>query len=231
MGEVTTEMKLNEINQRIIACQRCARLVAYMAEIGRTKKRAYRDWEYWSRPVPGFGDPQARLLILGLAPGAHGSNRTGRVFTGDDSGVFLYRALYKAGFANQPSGLLPNDGLQLKDVYVTAVCRCAPPDNKPTNSELENCQPFLADELACLTNLQGIVLLGRIAMDGLSNLYRHQGYGLPKMEFAHGKLHHPGQGLPWWITSYHPSRQNTNTGRLTEPMFDSVWALARSLLV
>jgi uracil-DNA glycosylase family 4 len=228
---MSAEMELNEINQRIIACQRCPRLVAYLEEVGRTKKRAYRDWEYWSRPVPGFGDPQARLLILGLAPGAHGSNRTGRVFTGDDSGTFLYRALYKAGFANQPTGLLPNDKLKLNDVYVTAVCRCAPPDNKPTGSELENCQPFLADELACLSTIQGIVLLGKIAMDGLAALYRRQGYVLPKMEFGHGLVHYPGKDLPWWITSYHPSRQNTNTGRLTEAMFDSVWSLARSMLI
>ena len=147
------------------------------------------------------------------------------------SGTFLYRALYKAGFANQPSGLLPNDGLELKDVYITAVCRCAPPDNKPNGSELENCQPFLAEELACLSNIQGVVLLGRIAMDGLAALYRGKGYVLPKMEFAHGKLHYPGKDLPWWITSYHPSRQNTNTGRLTEAMFDAVWTMARSLLV
>ncbi|MDD5370651.1 MAG: uracil-DNA glycosylase [Anaerolineaceae bacterium] len=231
LGEGTTEIQINDINRRIIACQRCPRLVAYLAELGRSKKHAYRDWKYWSRPVPGFGDPHARLLILGLAPGAHGSNRTGRMFTGDDSGSFLFRALYKAGFANQPTALQPQDGLQLTDVYITAVCRCAPPDNKPTRSEQENCRSFLVEELACLSNIQGIVLLGRIAMDGLSTLYRSQGYAISKMEFSHGRVQYPGKGLPWCITSYHPSRQNTNTGRLTEAMFDTVWSLARSMLV
>jgi uracil-DNA glycosylase len=221
---------LAEITNQIIACRKCPRLVAWREEVAQKKRRAFRDWDYWGKPVPGFGDPQARVLVIGLAPGAHGSNRTGRVFTGDDSGVFLYRALYKAGFANQPTGLLPNDGLRLNDIYVTAVCRCVPPDNKPTAQEIGTCLPYLAAEMAALTRVQGIVLLGRIAMDGLIDLYRRQGVSLPKVEFAHAKLHRFEGVLPWLITSYHPSRQNTQTGRLTEAMFDSVWSLARELL-
>lgn len=222
--------KLDEMNQRLIGCTRCPRLVEYRESVGRKKKRAYRDWEYWSRPVPGFGDPQARLLVIGLAPGAHGSNRTGRVFTGDDSGVFLYRALHKAGFANQPTAENAQDGLMLTDVYITAVCHCVPPENKPAPLELAACRPYLLEEISYLEHIQGIVLLGRIAMDGLIRLYQLQGYHLPAMEFGHAKLQEPGNGLPWWITSYHPSRQNTQTGRLTEAMFDSVWTLASSLL-
>jgi uracil-DNA glycosylase len=221
---------LDRLNKRIIACRQCPRLVAWREEVAQKKRRAFREWDYWGKPVPGFGDPQARLLVVGLAPGAHGSNRTGRVFTGDDSGVFLYRALYKAGFANQPTGLLPNDGLRLNDVYITAVCRCVPPDNKPTAEEIGTCLPYLAAEMAALTCVQGIVLLGRIAMDGLIDLYRKQGIILPKVEFGHARVHRFEGGLPWWITSYHPSRQNTQTGRLTEAMFDSVWAQARGLL-
>ncbi len=224
------ENELDRLNTQIIACRRCPRLVAWREEVAQKKRRAYLDWEYWGKPVPGFGDPHARLLVIGLAPGAHGSNRTGRMFTGDDSGVFLYRALYKAGFANQSSGLYPDDGLGLKDVFITAVCRCVPPDNKPTAQEIGNCQPFLAAEMAALTRVQGIVLLGRIAMDGLIDLYRGQGINLPKVEFAHAKVHRFDANLPWWITSYHPSRQNTQTGRLTEAMFDDVWMRAKELL-
>jgi uracil-DNA glycosylase len=222
--------QLAELNARIVACRRCPRLVAWREAVAEKKRRAFRDWEYWGKPVPGFGDPAARLLVIGLAPGAHGSNRTGRVFTGDDSGVFLYRALYKLGFANQPSATSAEDGLRLKDVYISAVCRCVPPDNRPTPEELSTCRPFLAEELALLTQVQGIVLLGRIAMDGLIDLYRSQGISVPRVEFGHARVHRLGGGLPWWITSYHPSRQNTQTGRLTEAMFDEVWVKAKELL-
>lgn len=224
------EDQIAELNERVVACRRCPRLVAWRETVAQKKRRAFQDWEYWGKPVPGFGDPHARLLILGLAPGAHGSNRTGRMFTGDDSGVFLYRALYRAGFASQPTGLDPADGLQLRDAYITAVCRCVPPDNKPLPEELLNCRPFLAEEFSLLKNVRGIVLLGRIALDGLLDLYRSQGTILRGIEFGHGKVFRPGGNLPWLLTSYHPSRQNTQTGRLTEAMFDQVWSTARDLL-
>ncbi|MGB8251612.1 MAG: uracil-DNA glycosylase, partial [Anaerolineaceae bacterium] len=153
------------LNGRIISCRSCPRLTAYRERVARERKRAYRDREYWGKPVPGFGDHAARVLVVGLAPGAHGSNRTGRMFTGDASGVFLYRALQHAGFANQPHSENPNDGLLLKDVFITAICRCAPPDNKPTREEQTNCRPYLLEEMALLTRLEGIVALGRIALD------------------------------------------------------------------
>jgi uracil-DNA glycosylase family 4 len=224
------EAQLAILNQQVITCRRCPRLVAWREAVAQKKRRAYLDWEYWEKPVPGFGDPQARILVIGLAPGAHGSNRTGRIFTGDDSGVFLYRALFKAGFANQPSATHIGDGLKLKDMYISAVCRCVPPDNRPTLEEVSNCRPFLAGDLALLDHVQGIVLLGRIAMDGLIHLYRSQGINLPRVEFGHARFHQLEGNLPWWITSYHPSRQNTQTGRLTEAMFDEVWLMAKQHL-
>jgi uracil-DNA glycosylase len=214
----------------LFLCRKCPRLVAHREEIARRKRRAYADWEYWGRPVPGFGDPQARVLIVGLAPGAHGSNRTGRVFTGDDSGIFLYRALYKAGFANQPQASHRDDGLVLKDVYISAVCRCVPPDNKPTQEEMDTCRPYLMADVEGLKNLRGYVALGRIAMDGLLKVYSQRGVPLVRPEFGHGLIHQLGQNLPWLITSYHPSRQNTQTGRLTEAMFDQVWTMVREQL-
>ena len=218
------------LDNEIVHCHKCPRLVAWREEVARQKRRAYQDWDYWGKPVPGFGDPEAKILIVGLAPGAHGSNRTGRMFTGDASGVFLFRALYKAGFANQPEALRNDDGLMLKDIYITAVCRCVPPDNKPTQQEILNCRPFLESELRLLQKVQGVVALGKIGFDGLLSLYRDQGYTTSRFTFAHGALHRLGQGLPWVITSYHPSQQNTQTGRLTEEMFDGVWELAKSLL-
>lgn len=218
------------LEERIIGCRRCPRLVAFREEIGRKRKRAYRDWDYWAKPITGFGDQNARVLVIGLAPGAHGANRTGRVFTGDDSGSFLFRALHRAGFANQPTSLDRQDGLALTDIYISAVCRCVPPDNKPSLEEISNCLPFLGEEISTLPNVQGFVLLGKIAMDGLTRLYASQGVRLPKMEFGHSRFYQPGKELPWWLTSYHPSRQNTQTGRLTEAMFDEIWAQVRSLL-
>ena len=177
-----------------------------------------------------MGITRRGVLIVGLAPGAHGSNRTGRMFTGDASGVFLYRALQRAGFANQPHSEDPNDGLTLTDVYITAVCRCAPPDNKPTREEQINCQPYLLAELALLDHLEGIVALGRIALDGILATYRAKGLATPKIDFGHNRLFEPGGELPWLVTSYHPSRQNTQTGRLTEADFDAVWTRVRGLL-
>ncbi|MHB1481672.1 MAG: uracil-DNA glycosylase [Bellilinea sp.] len=219
-----------ELNERIEACRLCPRLVSWREEVARVKKRAFRDWDYWGKPVPGFGDPDARLLVVGLAPGAHGSNRTGRMFTGDSSGDFLYAALYRVGMANQPMTTHCDDGLALKDVFITAICRCVPPDNKPTPQEIRNCQPFLEAEMKLLTRYQGIVALGSLAFQQVQSMFRGNGHTLERLEFKHNALFTPGGGLPWIITSYHPSRQNTQTGRLTSEMFDAVWQRAKRLL-
>ncbi len=222
---------LDNLEQQITSCRKCPRLVAWREEVARVKRRAYLDWEYWGKPVPGFGDPKARLLILGLAPGAHGSNRTGRMFTGDGSGNFLFPALYRAGFANQPNSKHRQDGLELHDCWLTASARCAPPGNKPTLEELNTCQPWLEEEMALLPHLQGVVLLGKIALDSLLRL---PGYSkLPKKDivFGHGAFYHPDENLPWILCSYHPSLQNTQTGRLTVEMFDQIWQQARERLV
>jgi uracil-DNA glycosylase family 4 len=222
---------LDNLEQQITSCRKCPRLVAWREEVARVKRRAYLDWEYWGKPVPGFGDPKARLLILGLAPGAHGSNRTGRMFTGDGSGNFLFPALYRAGFANQPNSKHRQDGLELHDCWLTASARCAPPGNKPTLEELNTCQPWLEEEMALLPHLQGVVLLGKIALDSLLRL---PGYSkLPKKDivFGHGAFYHPDENLPWILCSYHPSLQNTQTGRLTAEMFDQIWQQARERLV
>ncbi len=221
---------INEIESRVITCRLCPRLVEYREEVSRVKRRAYRDQTYWGKPVPGFGDSQARVLIVGLAPGAHGSNRTGRMFTGDDSGKFLYSALFRAGFANQPNGIDPNDGLTLKDVFITAVGRCAPPDNKPLAEELVNCRPFLLAEMGALTRLHGIVALGKIAYDICYQILNQRGNLLPKVEFGHGSFNQAGSDKMWLLGSYHPSRQNTQTGRLTPAMFDAVWQKVNDLL-
>jgi uracil-DNA glycosylase family 4 len=188
------------------------------------------DWDYWGKPVPGFGDPQARLLILGLAPAAHGANRTGRMFTGDGSGDFFIPALYRAGFANQPKSKKRDDGLKLIDCWLTASARCAPPANKPTTEELNNCRPWLEAELALLPNIQGVVLLGKIALDSLLKLPGYSGIAKKDVPFAHGAFYRP-EGMPWILCTYHPSMQNTQTGRLTVEMFDQIWQKARELLV
>jgi uracil-DNA glycosylase family 4 len=221
---------LDEVNQILVNCRRCPRLVAWREEVARTRRRAYRDWTYWGRPVPGFGDPRARLLVVGLAPAAHGGNRTGRVFTGDSSGNFLYGALYRAGFASQPTSVAPGDGLALRDVYVAAACRCAPPGNMPTREEMDNCRPYLLTELRLLRDLQGIVALGKIGFDTVLTAYRVMGYPAIRPTFGHGALAPLGEGLPWLLASYHPSQQNTQTGRLTQDMFDDIWQAARKLL-
>jgi len=211
------------LNAEIIACRECPRLVAWREEVARAKRRAYRDWEYWGRPVPGFGDRHARIVIVGLAPGAHGSNRTGRMFTGDSSGATLYGALYRAGFANQPTWERADDGLVLRDVFITAVGRCSPPENKPTREELHACRHFLERELALLP-VEKVVALGRIAFEELLELWRDQGHAIPALPFAHGARYVLGDGLPQLHASYHPSSQNTQTGRLTLEMFDAVFA-------
>lgn len=214
----------------VIACRLCPRLVAWREQVAVEKRRAYRDWQYWGKPVPAFGDPLARVLVVGLAPGAHGSNRTGRMFTGDASGDFLYPALHQAGFANQPATVQPGDGLELRDLLISAVCRCAPPDNKPLPAEMLSCRPFLLRELELLPNLQGIVCLGRIAFDNVLAIYRERGQRLPTLEFGHGAFARLGAGLPWLLAAYHPSRQNTQTGRLTPAMFAAIWARVRAEL-
>jgi len=221
---------LDDANQILIDCRRCPRLVSWREEVARKKRRAYRDWDYWGRPVPGFGDPQARLLIVGLAPAAHGGNRTGRVFTGDSSGDFLFGALYQAGFANQPTSIQRGDGLALRDTYIAAACRCAPPDNKPTRAEMDNCRPYLLNEIRLLRNLRGIVALGRIGFETVLTTYRSVGHVIAQPNFGHGAVASLGDGLPWLLSSYHPSQQNTQTGRLTTEMFASIWQAARELL-
>lgn len=224
---------LELLNAEIVGCNRCERLRAHCAEVARVRRRAYADWEYWGRPVPSFGDPQARVLALGLAPGAHGSNRTGRPFTGDGSGDFLFPILHQAGFASQPTASSRDDGMKLTDLWITSVGRCAPPGNKPTPAELRNCAPWLERELSLLANLRVVVCLGRIAFDGLlAHVERTSGgsQALPRSRFAfaHGAEFALPGGLHA-IASYHPSLQNTNTGKLTRPMLLAVFQRAREL--
>jgi len=219
-----------ELDEKIIACQLCPRLVAWREEVARVKRRAFRDWDYWGKPVTGFGDHNARILVVGLAPGAHGSNRTGRMFTGDSSGEFLYAALHRVGLANQPTTTDRNDGLRLKDIFITAICRCVPPDNKPTLEEIRHCQPYLQEEMALLTGFKGIVALGSLAFQQVLSILRQKGVGIDKLVFAHNAFFDLGEGQPWLLASYHPSRQNTQTGRLTQAMFDAVWQRAVDLV-
>ncbi|HSU14171.1 uracil-DNA glycosylase [Longimicrobium sp.] len=219
---------LKVIENEVVACRRCARLVEWREQVAREKRRAYRNEEYWGRPIPGFGDPAARLLILGLAPAAHGGNRTGRVFTGDRSGDWLYAALHRAGFANQPTSTHRGDGLAVTDAWITAAVKCAPPDNKPLPDERDACFPFAVAELAALPNLRAIVCLGKFAWDGALRLLRDAGHALPTPlpKFGHAAEARLASGLTL-IGSYHPSQQNTFTGRLTEPMLDAVFTAAR----
>jgi uracil-DNA glycosylase len=239
------------LESTVIACRLCPRLVAWREEVAQTKRRAYRSEEYWGRPVPGFGDQNGRVLIVGLAPAAHGANRTGRMFTGDSSGDFLYAALHRAGFASQPVSRQRDDGLALHDVFISAVSRCAPPDNKPTPGEIDNCLPYLSREVALLERCQIVVALGKIGFDGALRALRALRQiqkpgsaasaliaGAEKPGFAHAAVHElaleplPGVAARprWFVSSYHPSRQNTQTGRLTPVMFDDVWIKVRELL-
>ncbi len=219
------QSQLDRLNSEIISCRKCPRLVEWREEVARVKRKAYLDREYWGKPVPGFGDPKARVLVVGLAPGAHGSNRTGRQFTGDASGGFLFPALHRALFANQAQAESRGDGLLLKDMYITASGRCAPPDNKPSPEELNNCQPYLERELEIL-HPKVIVCLGRIAFERILKIYsiRSSVY-----KFGHGASYQLENGT-WLLCSYHPSQQNTSTGKLTIPMFDQIWKKAKSLL-
>lgn len=217
--------------QQVIACRRCPRLVRHRERTAHEKVRRYRDWTYWGRPVPGFGDPAARLLVVGLAPAAHGGNRTGRIFTGDRSGDFLYRTLYRAGFANQPTSTDRNDGLCLTDCYVTAAVRCAPPDNKPTPIELRRCRAFLLEELTLLRQIRVIVALGQIAFRACLDAFEARGVPLPTPmpHFGHGQVTVFQNNLVL-VASYHPSQQNTQTGRLTEAMLQQIFHVARCCL-
>jgi uracil-DNA glycosylase family 4 len=216
--------QLQALQKQIIACMRCPRLIRHCREVAREKRRMYRGQEYWGRPVPSFGDPQGELLVLSLAPAAHGANRTGRMFTGDRSGEFLYRALYEAGFASQPESRRRDDGLELCNCYITAALRCAPPKNKPLPKELGNCQPYLESELALLKRVRAVLALGRIAFDAYLRVVS-RGHDFPsraEFPFAHGASYTLPDGLPRLFASYHPSQQNTQTGRLTPQMFRKV---------
>lgn len=220
---------LAELNARIVGCDRCPRLRVYGAEVARVKRRAYAAEEYWGRPVPSFGDPEARVLVLGLAPGAHGSNRTGRPFTGDGSGDFLYPVLYEAGFSSQPKAISRDDGMKLDGLWISAVVRCAPPDNKPTPGEQRNCASWLDEEIGLLPRLSVVVCLGKIAFDGFLNHQIRAGRIANRagLIFRHGAEYSLPDGVTL-IASYHPSLQNTNTGKLTRPMFLAVFERARA---
>jgi uracil-DNA glycosylase family 4 len=217
------ENSLETLNRKVIACRKCPRLVRYREAIAREKRAAFRDWKYWGKPVPGFGDPHAQLLILGLAPAAHGANRTGRMFTGDRSGDFLYQALYRAGFASQPTSTNRDDGLQLRNAYITAAVRCAPPGNKPLPKELANCRPYFERELEILRP-RAILALGAIAMRAYLGYLKDRGAipSLAAFPFGHGASYEVGKDLPKLFASYHPSQQNTFTGKLSEKMLESV---------
>ncbi|HEX5135441.1 MAG TPA: uracil-DNA glycosylase [Planctomycetota bacterium] len=221
---------MSSLRERIIVCRRCPRLVAYREKVAREKRRAYRDETYWGKPVPAFGVAQPRLMVVGLAPGAHGSNRTGRMFTGDASGDWLYRAMHLAGFASQPSSVRRGDGLKLTDALVTAAARCAPPDNKPTPKELSRCRPYLVEEIAACRSLRVVIALGRVGMDAFLKAWTEAGHPpfTPKPPFLHG-----GEATAGGVTlliSYHPSRQNTQTGKLTRAMFEGVFRRARKII-
>ena len=222
---------IQTLNDQVESCRKCPRLVEWREKVAREKRKAYQDQKYWGKPVPGFGDPAARIVVVGLAPGAHGSNRTGRMFTGDASGSFLYPALYRAGFANQPDAVSRDDGLTLNDLYITAAGRCAPPGNKPSPEELASCQPYLERELQ-LIQPKIIIALGRIAFDRVIRIFSIRGSG---WKFGHGAVFKlPSSEFSnqhtYLLCSYHPSQQNTLTGKLTVEMFDQIWAQARALL-
>jgi uracil-DNA glycosylase len=220
---------LLELQREVISCRRCPRLVAWREEVARVKRAAFAGEEYWGRPLPGFGDPRARVLVLGLAPAAHGGNRTGRIFTGDRSGDWLFGSMYRTGFANQPTSVSRDDGLTLRGAYVTAAVRCAPPANKPLPSERDNCQPYLERELSLLESVRVIVTLGSFAWDAALRVTRAVGEPIPKPrpKFGHGATVEVGRFT--LLGSFHPSQQNTFTGKLTEPMIDAVFERAKQL--
>lgn len=222
--------QLQTLRQEIIACRRCPRLVRWREKVAREKVKRFAEEEYWGKPIPGFGDPHARLLLVGLAPAAHGGNRTGRMFTGDESGNWLFRALHKAGFVSQPQSLDRGDGMQLSDCYITATLRCAPPLNKPTTEEVQHCRSFLTREVAMLRNVRVIMGLGKIGFEAALDAFREMGRieFKRKPKFGHNLAYQLGELT--FIASFHPSQQNTFTGRLTEPMFDRVFRTAKRIL-
>jgi uracil-DNA glycosylase len=227
---VNASAQLKLLNHDIVSCKRCPRLIAYCQKIGEIKRRAYMDWEYWAKPVPGFGDVNAEVLVIGLAPGAHGSNRTGRVFTGDGSGYFMYPVLHRTGFASQSEAKHRDDGLRLTNAYITAVARCAPPLNKPTPEEIGNCSHFLDREFAILKKVKVVVALGKIGFDGYLSHLKRSGVITRRSDylFGHGVKYKMPDGR-WLLASYHPSMQNTLTGRLNEQMFEKIFVEAAKL--
>ncbi|MEM2094926.1 MAG: uracil-DNA glycosylase [Candidatus Bathyarchaeia archaeon] len=221
--------QLKRLEERVVKCELCPRLRAYCQHIASVKKKAYMHEDYWGRPLPGFGDPFARLLIIGLAPAAHGGNRTGRMFTGNGSGDWLVKALHKFGFANKDRSLSRDDGLVLKDVYLTAAVRCAPPGNRPEKEEIENCLRFLDEELRLLQNVKVVLTLGKVAFETYVRL-KHPNWNVPKPLFRHGAKYNFGGGKPLIVSSYHPSRQNTQTRKLTWEAWESVFTEVRRML-
>lgn len=219
------------LNEQIVVCRKCSRLVKYRELVARTKRRQFLDWTYWGRPVPGFGDDQAQLYILGLAPAAHGGNRTGRIFTGDRSGDWLYEALHRYGFANQPTSLHRDDGLRLSNCYIGASVRCAPPDNKPLPEEFTNCRPYVVQELRYLRSVRVVIALGKVAFDQYVKACRDCGLLPPRpaLQFKHGAFYRLPTGVAL-LGSFHPSQQNTFTGKLTKPMFHQIFRQARTLV-
>ena len=227
--EMKSEIALEKLQETVIRCRKCPRLVGYLQEVSRHKPKRYRDWDYWSKPLPSFGDPDARILIVGLAPAAQGGNRTGRMFTGDRSGEWLFNALYKFGFANQSNSVRRDDGFKLSDCYITATIRCAPPQNKPLPEEIENCRPYFLKELDLLEKIKVIVPLGQIAFTQTLKSLRLKGFEIPPLSFGHGKVYPLPNGQTI-ITTYHPSQQNTQTGKLTRPMFHQIFKMVRKKL-
>ncbi len=219
------EMELEKLQDIVVRCRKCPRLVAYLKEVSKHKPKRYHDRDYWARPLPSFGDPHARLLIIGLAPAAHGGNRTGRMFTGDRSGEWLFGALHQFGFANQPNSIRLDDGFSLSDAYITATIRCAPPKNKPLPEEIENCRPYFLKELDLLKNVEILVPLGQIAFTQTLKSLRLKGFDIPPLAFGHGRVY-PLPNEQTLITTYHPSQQNTQTGKLTKPMFHQIFEMA-----
>jgi uracil-DNA glycosylase family 4 len=227
--EMKSEIALEKLQETVIRCRKCPRLVGYLQEVSQHKPKRFRDWDYWARPLPSFGDPDARILIVGLAPAAQGGNRTGRMFTGDRSGEWLFNALYKFGFANQSNSVRRDDGFKLSDCYITATIRCAPPQNKPLPEEIENCRPYFLKELDLLEKIKVIVPLGQIAFTQTLKSLRLKGFEIPPLSFGHGKVYPLPNGQTI-ITTYHPSQQNTQTGKLTRPMFHQIFRMARKRL-
>jgi len=221
--------ELKKLQKVVVGCRKCLRLVAYLQEVAQHKTRRFREWDYWAKPLPSFGDPEARLLIVGLAPAAHGGNRTGRMFTGDRSGEWLFGALHEFGFANLPNSERRDDAFALDDCYITATIRCAPPENKPLPEEIENCRPYFLKELDLLRTVRVILPLGQIAFTQTLKALRLKGMDIPALLFGHGKIY-PLSGGKTLITTYHPSQQNTQTGKLTRPMFHRIFELVKEKL-